>query len=538
MFKKLNTTRLVLVYISIVLSCLVSCKDDNNKEKSHLVFRYNEHADITSLDPAFAKDQRNIWAVNQLYNTLVSLDNNLKVIPEIAHSWKISEDGLEYLFNLRDDVFFHKDKIFKDGLHKLTANDVKFSLERLSDQKLASPGSEILNVVKKTNVIDDFTIQFELHEPYPAFLGVLTMKYCSVIPEEVKTGSIDFRDNPIGSGPFRFKRWVPQEKLVFRKNSNYFEKDSLGENLPYLEAVAISFLPDKQSEFMQFIQGNLDFISGLDVSYKDELLRADGKLKSKYSNKINIDKSPYLNTEYIGFFLPDNSLTVNDIRIRKAINHGFNKNKMIKYLRNGIGIPAEQGFIPKGLPGWDAENIGFSYNPKKAKELINEYIEDTGIKTPRVTISTNASYKDLIGFMQAELGALGLKIEIDVLPSSTLRLKRSEGKLEAFRSSWIADYPDAQNYLSLFYSKNMAPKGSNYTHFKSSTYDSLYNKAVTKTDAEQRYKLYTKLDSLIIKNAAVVPLIYDEVVRFKHKNVEGLDINPINLLDLKKVRKM
>lgn len=538
MFKKLNTIRLVLVYIIIVLSCLVSCKDNNKKERAHLVFRYNEHADITSLDPAFARDQRNIWAVNQLYNTLVSLDNQLKVIPEIAHSWKISEDGLEYVFNLRDDVYFHKDKIFKDGLHKLTANDVKFSLERLSDQKLASPGSEILNVVKKINVIDDFTIQFELHEPYPAFLGVLTMKYCSVIPEEVKTGSIDFRDNPIGSGPFRFKRWVPQEKLVFRKNSNYFEKDSLGENLPYLEAVAISFLPDKQSEFMQFIQGNLDFISGLDVSYKDELLRADGKLKSKYSNTINIDKSPYLNTEYIGFFLSDSALTVNDIRIRKAINHGFDKDKMIKYLRNGIGIPAEQGFIPKGLPGWDAENIGFSYNPKKAKELINEYIEDTGIKTPTITISTNASYQDLIGFMQAELGALGLKIEIDVLPSSTLRLKRSEGKLEAFRSSWIADYPDAQNYLSLFYSKNRSPKGSNYTHFKSRAYDSLYNIAVNETDAIQRHKLYTKLDSLIIKNAAIVPLFYDEVVRFKHKNIEGLDINPINLLDLKKVRKM
>lgn len=537
MFKKLKNIRLVQIYYSLAILILVGCATDATKDRSEKVFRYNEHADITSLDPAFARDQRNIWAVHQLYNTLVGLDNNLRIVPEVASSWEISPDGLIYTFKLRSDIFFHKSKIFKDSLHLLKAEDVKYSLERLSDKKLASPGSELLKSVESFDVVDDYTISLKLKEPFPALLGVLSMKYCSIIPEEVKSGMVDFRKNPVGTGPFKFKRWIPQEKMVFRRNPKYFEKDSVGNRLPYLESVAITFLPEKQSEFMQFIQGNLDFISGLDVSYKDELLRADGKLKSKYDEKINLDKSPFLNTEYIGFFLGDSTSTVNDIRIRKAINYGFDRGKMVKYLRNGIGIPAEQGFIPKGLPGWDIDNLGYSFNRNLAISLINDYKSEHSVDKVTVAISTNPSYQDLIGFMQAELGALGLDITIEVLPSSTLRLKRSEGQLQAFRSSWIADYPDAQNYLSLFYSGNKTPIGSNYTHFESPIYDSLYNVAVTSTSRNEREKLYRKLDSIIMQNAAIVPLFYDEAVRFKQKNIKGLHINSINLLDLKNVSK-
>jgi peptide/nickel transport system substrate-binding protein len=533
----LNTERLLQLIFSSTILFLIGCASNESTEKEKSVFRYNEHANITSLDPAFARDQRNIWAVHQLYNTLVGLDEELLIVPEIAKSWEVNEDGLIYTFNLRDDVYFHKSNIFSDSLHKVTANDVKFSLERLSNKVLASPGSEILNAVESINILNDYKISFKLKEPFPAFLGVLSMKYCSIIPEEAKDRKVDFRKNPVGSGPFLFKRWIPQEKLVFRKNPYYFEEDSTGKKLPYLEAVAITFLPEKQSEFMQFIQGNLDFISGLDVSYKDELLRADGHLNQKYENRINMDKSPYLNTEYIGFFLEDTTSIVRDIRIRKAINYGFNKSKMVKYLRNGIGIPAEQGFIPKGLPSWDETNIGYRYNKDKAKSLIDSFKKETNIKNPEVTISTNPSYQDLIGFMQAELQSIGLKINIEVLPSSTLRQKRSEGKLEAFRSSWIADYPDAQNYLSLFYSKNKSPIGSNYTHYNSKVYDSLFNLAIETTSVSKRLKFYRKLDSLVLKDAAVVPLFYDEAIRFKHMNIEGLSINPINLLDLKRVYK-
>ncbi len=533
--KKLKFKRLY-IYTFIGLNILLACQSKDESEKSHLVFRYNEHSDITSLDPAFAKDQRNIWAVHQLYNTLVSLDNDLNLKPELAKSWVISENGLTYTFRLREDVYFHQNDILPNTKHKLIAEDVVYSLQRLTNPQLASPGSWIMKPVESIKSIDEHTLQIKLNQNFPAFLGLLSMKYCSVIPEEVKTGKIDFRENPIGTGPFQFKRWIPQEKMVFRKNPLYFEEDKNGEQLPYLEAIAITFLPDKQSEFMQFIQGNLDFMSGLDVSYKDELLMSDGRLNPKYEDKISLKKSPYLNTEYVGFFLADSTSNIYHKNLRKALNYGFDRKKMLKYLRNGIGIPANQGFIPKGLPGFSHLN-GFNYQPEKAKNLISEYKNQTGDQNPEITISTNAQYVDLIEFIQAEMQELGVRVNINVLPASTLRQKRSAGQLDAFRASWIADYPDAQNYLSLFYSENKSPNGPNYTHFESKPYDSLYEAALETHQVKKRVFIYKQLDSLIIENASIIPLYYDEVIRFKHHNIKGLGINPVNLLDLKKVYK-
>jgi peptide/nickel transport system substrate-binding protein len=142
-----------------------------------------------------------------------------------------------------------------------------------------------------------------------------------------------------------------------------------------------------------------------------------------------------------------------------------------------------------------------------------------------------------VEFIQRELQKTGLQVDIDVMPPSTLRQQRSAGQLSVFRASWIADYPDAENYLSLFYSKNFAPNGPNYTHFKSRKFDALYEKAIRIGELKNRKPLYRKMDSLIMNKAVVAPLYYDEVIRFKQKNVEGLGINPRNLLDLMRVRK-
>ena len=147
------------------------------------------------------------------------------------------------------------------------------------------------------------------------------MKYCSVVPKEiVKFYGEDFRSHPIGTGPFLFKRWSENNKLVFRKNNRYFESDSKGIKLPYLEAIAITFLRDKQSEYSQFLQGNIDFISGLDGSYKDDILTPKGQLKDKHIGSIKMLKSPYLNTEYLGFFMNPSMDKESSRLLRQAFN--------------------------------------------------------------------------------------------------------------------------------------------------------------------------------------------------------------------------
>lgn len=522
----------------IVVISFLSCNNSQKRPNDKLVFRYNEHKNIGSLDPAFSKDIADIWGTNQLFNGLVQMDDQLNVIPCISKYWNISEDALTYTFTLRNDVYFHKDALFgKDSTRSVLAKDFEYSLNRLLDKQLASPGSWVLSKVKKYEAINDSTFQIQLNQPFPAFLGLLTMKYCSVVPKEIVAyyGN-DFRSHPIGTGPFIFKRWEENIKLVFRKNNDYFEKDLKGDKLPYLEAVAITFLPDKQSEFLQFAQGNIDFVSGLDASYKDEILTANGQLRDMYKNQVNMIRGPYLNTEYLAFYMDSNVTEIQSELIRKAVNYGFDREKMMVYLRNGIGIPANGGFIPKGMPGYN-ERIGFNYQPEKAKNLVAQFKIQTGIESPEISITTTSNYLSFCEYIQKELQKTGLTVTIDVIPAATLKDAKANGKLDIFRASWVADYPDAENYLSLYYSKNFAPNGPNYTHFKNELFDTWFEQSFTETNTKKRELLYSKMDSLVMQKAPVVPLFYDEVVRFTRKNVDGLGINPINLLDLKRVKK-
>ncbi|HKJ06022.1 MAG TPA: ABC transporter substrate-binding protein [Flavobacteriaceae bacterium] len=532
-----SINQLLFYMLLVLVITLNSCTKKQKQFSQNEVFRYNEHSNISSLDPAFAKNQANIWAVNQLFNGLVELDENLKVTPSIAKSWKILNEGKTYEFTLRKDVFFHKHKLFgKDSTRNVTANDFEYSFNRLTSPELAAPGAWVMQNVANFKAQNDSTFVINLKQSFPPFLGLLAMKYCAVVPKEIVAfyGS-DFRANPIGTGPFKFKLWVENTKMVFRKNEMYFESNN-AEKLPYLEAVAITFLPDKQSEFLQFIQGNIDFLNSIDPSYKDDILSTKGEINERYATKINMIKSPFLNTEYLGIFMKGESSLANSKLLRQAVNYGFDRKKMIQYLRNNIGIPAVNGFIPKGLPSFK-EIEYYTYNPALAKSLVNEFKQTNPNVNPVIVISTNSQYVDLCEYIQRELENVGLTVEIDVIPPSTLRQSKANGKLSVFRASWIADYPDAENYLSLFYSKNFAPNGPNYTHFSNDLFDKWYEKSIQITTDSLRYNLYQKMDSLIMDEAVIVPLYYDEAVRFTQKNIEGLGVNAINILDLKRVKK-
>ena len=509
------------------------------------VFRYNESAGITSLDPAFSRNQANIWAVNQIFNGLVQLDDSLNVEPAIAKSWEIHDNGRLYRFTLRRDVLFHDDSCFQNPeARKVKADDFLYSFRRLQSSKLAAPGAWVFQNVKAFRAPNDTTFDIYLKKSFPPFLGLLSMKYCSVIPREaVEYYGEQFRENPVGTGPFYKKLWLENEKLVLRRNKQYFEKDEEGKRLPYLEAVAITFIPDKQSAFLEFVKGNLDFLSGIDPSYKDELLTFEGELREKYRKRFHLYRQPYLNTEYLGFMVDSTKYEnpehpVLNRKVRQAINYGFDRKKMMRFLRNNIGAPANQGFVPRGLPAFDdSATYGYRYNPAKARKLLAEAGYPGGKGLPEITLQTNSSYLDLCEYIQAEVKKLGIPLNVEVTPPSTLRQAMATSKVRFFRGSWIGDYPDAENYLSLFYSDNFAPEGPNYTHFRHERFDALYERAFSINNASRRRSIYRRMDSLVMRQAPVVPLYYDQVLRFYPKSLEGLGGNAMNLLDLKRVRK-
>lgn len=524
------------IYLIFVFISFLSCSKDSLVNNDN-VFRYNEHSNISSLDPAFASTLRNIWPVNQLFNGLVQLDDSLNIKPDLSESWEISKDGMTYLFKIKKNTSFHKSIVFgKDSIRNVNAFDFEYSFNRLKDPKLASPGAWVLNNVENFKASNDSVFSIKLKSPFAAFLGILSMKYCSVVPKEaVDYYKSKFGKNPIGTGPFKFKKWEENIKLVLRKNNLYFEKDSKGIRLPYLEAISITFLPDKKSEFMEFAQNKIDFINSIDSSFKDQLLNVNGDLKEEYLKSINLLTGPYLNTEYIGFFLGKKESILQSKKLRLAINYGFDRKKMMKYLRNNIGYPANNGFIPLGLQ--KKRTKGFEYDLKKALQLMKEYKDENGNQSIEIVLSSDANYLDIVEYIQRELLKIGINIKINILPPSSLRQAKSNGKLEMFRASWIADYPDAENYLSLFYSKNFTPNGPNYTHFKNNLYDKLFFEGIIEQSKDDREKIYSKLDSLIIEEAPIIPLYYDKIMRFSQKNVVGLETNPINQLNLKRVYK-
>ncbi|MBK5272486.1 MAG: ABC transporter substrate-binding protein, partial [Bacteroidia bacterium] len=478
--------------------------------------------------------------------TLVEPNDSLRMVPLLAKSWELSDDRRTWTFHLRNDVFFHDDAAFVKGKgRKLTAYDVEYSFYRIIDPKIASPGSWIFNgkvdSLQPFNAIDDTTFRLKLLSPYIPILGILSMQYCSVVPKEaVEKYGNDFRRHPVGSGPFQFVAWEEGQALVLKKNEHYFEKDSVGNSLPYIDGVNVSFYESKATEFLLFRQKQLEFINDIDASFKDEVLTKKGTLRKEWEGKIELQTNPYLNIEYFGILVDTaNELTKNSPlrlrKIRQAINYGFDRRKMILYLRNSLGTPAESGFVPMGLPSFDSSAVkGYHYDPAKTKQLLSEAGFPGGKGLPVIKLLTIATYAEMANFIAKQLEESGIPIQVEVVQKSLLLEMTANSRTLFFRGSWIADYPDAENYLSVFYSKNPAPP--NYTRYKNPQFDLVFEKALAEENDSLRYKLYQQADQIMISDAPVVPLWYDKVIWLVQPSVKGFKPNALNLLELKTVQ--
>lgn len=541
----LSSNKYYRLLFNFVFCLLISaCTSHQHPDKK--IFRYNESSGLASLDPAFAKNKQVMWAVHQLYNTLVEIDSNMELKPSLAKSWTISPDNLSFTFNLREGVFFADDECFKNIPRQLTAHDVVFSFQRIMDKNTASPGAWIFNnrvdSAEPFKALNDSTFQLKLQRPFHSILGILSMQYCSIVAHEaIRMYGSDFRRHPVGTGPFQFVAWEEGQALILKKNPNYFERDAAGKNLPYLDGIKVSFYNSKATEFLEFQQNRLDFIDDIDPSFKDEVLTKTGNLKKAWTGIIELHKHPYLNIEYLGILVDMENEQVKNSplrlqKIRQAINYGFDRRKMMLYLRNSIGIAAESGFVPAGLPSFDTALVkGYHYDVAKTKQLLAEAGYPDGKNLPIIKLLTIPIYGDLGTYIANELLQSGIKVEVEVVQKSLLLTQTSKSQALFFRGSWIADYPDAENYLGVFYSKNPAPP--NYTRYKNPAFDILYERALSEKNDSLRYILYRQMDQLVMNDAPVVPLWYDMAIHLVHKNIHNFYPNSLNLLELRRTKK-
>lgn len=535
-----------MLYIAagVLLQGISGCGSDNKQSTNTIYLNYSSGT-LESIDPAFAKNLYNMWTDHMVYNTLVEADENLQLTPSLAKNWEVSTDGLQYTFHLRTDVFFQNNEVFTNGRgRKMTAADVEYSFNRLIDSTTASTGAWIFNdrvdKMQAFKALNDSTFVIRLNAPFRPLPQIMSMPYCSVVPHEaVAKWGKDFRAHPCGTGPFMFHYWDEGNVLVLRKNPNYWQHDATGKKLPYADAVQISFIDSKATEFMMLLQGRIDFVNGLDGSFKDLVLSKNGELKKDFSNRINLRKQTYLNTEYIGFLTDSTKDVVKDNPqlnplVRRAVAYAIDRKKITTYFRNGAVLPATSGFIPQGIPGHDSSGrFGFNYNPAKAQQLLAQagYPNGKGLKPLHVLAPEN--WADIVNFVATQVKEVGIPLEVEIIQPNILRQQMSRSEAPMFRAQWIADYPDAETFLAFFNGRFPAPP--NYTRFSNATYDKWYDECMNLPDSERHIR-YMQMDSLVMSYAPVIPLIYDRLMHFTSKRITGFKANPMNIIDLKTVR--
>jgi len=516
--------------------------------QSRGVFRLNLSAQVSSLDPAFADNQANTWAAVQLFNGLLRYGADGTLQGDLARSWTSSPDNLTHTFYLRNDAWFHPDPAFlpdhPDSSRVARADDVVFSFQRLLDPSLGADGFWVFNGVFRPEdvvAVNDSTVQIMLLEPFQPFLSRLTMPYCSVLPREVvQHYGPEFRNHPVGTGPFRLAEWREGEKLRLSRHPRYFGRDESGAALPYLDAVEFSFLSAKGTEFLKFRNGELDFVSDLDAEFLDQVLADNGQLNPDYAGQMQLQRGPYFNTEYLGINLEAAAGSpLADRRVRQALCWGIDRARMIDFQRNGKGIPATAGMVPPLLLGGEEtgrkRGYGYRFDPDRASALLREAGFPGGRGMPEILLRTNDQYMDICLFLQAQWKELGIPVRVENMDGKILRESMVTGQSSFFRASWIADYPDAESYLALFLGEYGAPP--NYTRTKLPAFDAFYRQAAREGDVALRTALYRQMDSLVSLEAAAIPLYYDEVILLTRPGVRGVELNALNLLRLEKVRK-
>lgn len=522
------TKRLALAVLALVLamSLLAGCgpKEDPEASKKGGIFEDYMTSDPKGLDVQESTMLVNYELARLMFSTLVRYKGaTTELEPELlAKMPTVSADGLTYTFELRKGVKFH------DGKTVLKSDDVKFSIERMLSpeakglsawlfepikgaQEIIDGNSTSLEGYKK---IDDQKFELTLLEPYAPFLQNLAVPSASIYSESiVKAAGEDFSINPVGTGPFKLKKYSPQDEIVLEKNPDYFE-----EGLPYLDGVRYRILASTTA-IMEFENNTLDIVA---VGVEDHNRFVESKLYTL------LEANP-LNTYY--FLINQSNEAWSDVRIRKALALSFNKEEFVESFYPGGRATVATSFVTPGIPGAYemGKGPGYSYDLEAAKALVAEVQAETG-----KTVAVEAWQRgggDTIGdanlAFQAMAKEAGIELKIIPVESGVFNSSRRQGTIPANYGNWWADIPDADNYIGTFFARgNQMSSGYNNSDIQDKI-----EEAKIEVDPANRAKLYQEIEVSLIKDeVAVIPLFHTKQFRFVHPSVKGVIMHPTGIV--------
>ncbi len=505
--------------------------DPNAKPGGDIIITYKD--DVATLDPAIGYDWQNWSMIKSLFDGLMDYEAGTTTLrPDLAESYEISEDGQTFTFKLRQGVKFHNGR-------EMTAEDVKYSIERVVDPKTQSPGQGFFATIKGYDeaaegkaeglsgitVVDPSTIKFELTRPDATFLHVMAINFSHVVPkEEVEKHGADFGKNPVGTGAFKLGEWTLGQRVVFEKNADYWNK-----GLPYLDKITFEIGQEPIVALLRLQKGEID-------------VPGDGIPPAKFQEVMNdpeqkarVVEGGQLHTGYVTMNV--NIPPFDNVKVRQAVNMAINKERIVQLINNRA-VPANQP-LPPSMPGYAQDYKGYAYDAAKAKGLLAEAGHADGFETELYVMNTDPNPRIAQGIQQ-DLAAIGIKANIQALAQANVIAAGGEKEgapmIWSGGMAWIADFPDPSNFYGpILGCGGAVPGGWNWSWYCNEDLDKKAGEADSITDpakAEERNKLWSEIYTKIMEDAPWAPVFNEQRFTMKSSRMGGADnlyVDPVHI---------
>ncbi|MBL7997122.1 MAG: ABC transporter substrate-binding protein [Candidatus Kapabacteria bacterium] len=519
----------------------------------------------SGLDPVMITSTLADDIALQIYNRLISFDSSLNVVPELASSWDIRNNGTQYVFHLRSDVRFHNDVCFpKSAGRRMTAHDVVYSYKRCCDPTTKSAQFWVFkdkviganeyyaarrekrsqpDAIRGLYATNDTTVIIELTRPYAPFLMQLANALGCVVPREaVEYYGADFFRHPVGTGAFRLSAWNNDYQMTLARNPDYWEYDSDGNRLPYLDSIRISFVTDDKVQYQQFVSGELEESLGIPTEFFPIIYDTKTRTPRPLDNAV-VQSKPAMLTWFIDFLCTKPPF--NNVHLRRACSYSIDRERIVKFvLRNSPHSPATNGITPPVFPGYATDSIqGIQFNPRQALNELRLGGYANGSDVPPITLHIYPEPRliQVAEAVQQMLSEnLNIKMTIKVIQFAQLLDLAEKGDLMMWGTRWYGDYPDAENYLSLLDGSlvptdNSQPSYPNSTRYNNTIASNLLARAVATTDITERNALYRNAEQRSIKDAPAILLFYEMHYRLLRPYICNYPLDPMNRIQLRYV---
>ncbi len=516
--------------LGLMLASPLALAGDQPKQGGAAVITFNN--DLTTLDPQVGYDWQNWSVIKSIFDGLMDYKpGTTELEPDLAESYTVSDDGLTYTFKLRDGLKFHNGRA-------VTSGDVKYSFERAVNPKTQSPGGGYFSMIagyddvaggKATELSgittpDDKTVVFKLTRPDATFLHLMAINFGYVVPkEEVEKAGADWGKQPVGTGAYKFKEWVPGQRIVLERNKDYHHP-----GVPYLDQITFEFGQDPTVAVLRLKRGEVDSVGdGIPPAQFAELM-ADPATKDL------IATGDQLHTGYVTMNVTQKPF--DNVKVRQAVNMAINKDRIVRLINNR-GVPANQA-LPPAMPGYNKDQKGFAYDPEGAKKLLAEAGVPDGFETELYAMNVDPNPR-IAQAIQQDLAAVGIKAEIKSLAQAEVISAGGSGKAPMIWSggmAWIADFPDPANfYYGILGCAGAVEGGWNWSKYCNKDLDAEAAKADAMVKGDQqaaRVEAWKGIFDKVLADAPWAPVFNEKRFTFHSERLGGdpaLFTDPIHI---------